>query len=345
MIKRIVRRLRDMTTVFIGNVGNMETYYKIARECAEKEMTLGSDNACGKHRKKILHYAQLVAGQPFVREKASGNAEIWASIRDGKLQEQFPNEVRYIQNQGALMLYPYPFREKYHVTADDVLKDEHEGLCYVLHKGKKLYFPEEDHAVVAEKYYQLIMEQDQDSPHRYFPGDIPACDVFVDVGSAEGIISLEAMEKAGEVYLLECSQKWIEALTATFAPYQEKTHIIRKYGGAYDDEDTITLDSLLKEYIGKKIVIKMDIEGMELDALTGCKQLMKKNDCRFSCATYHTNTAYADLEAFFTQNCYRSAPTKNYMLFIYGNMTLANGKYQRMQYPYFRHGLIRAEKP
>lgn len=32
------------------------------------------------------------------------------------------------------------------------------------------------------------------------------------------------------------------------------------------------------------------------------------------------------------------------MLFIYGNMTLSNGKYQRIQFPYFRHGIIRGEK-
>lgn len=344
MISKLYKYFSRKINGALHSVGSMQKYYKIVKQCEEKLNDSNSLDEKKYYRNRVLKYAGLVSARPFALEKARENEEIWQAIRDGKLDGKYSAEVDYIKKKGKLMLYPYSFCEQYSVAPEDIFDDSERKLNYVFYKGKKLFFPWESHELIAGKYLQLIMEQDAESPHRYFDGEVPECDVFVDVGSAEGIISLDAIEKAKEIYLLECDEKWIEALEATFEEYADKVHIVRKYAGSFSDEKTTTLDDLLDRYKNKKIVIKMDIEGMETDALMGAQKVMRDNECVFSCATYHTNTAFEEIESFFKKNDYVSSTTEKWMLFIYGNMTLANGKYQRIQFPYFRHGIIRGEK-
>lgn len=330
--------------------GTMRKYYKLSTECSEYENMMDNDSVdfdlekMKVMRKNLMAYANR-AIRSFYKEKKNENQKIWSAIESGKLDKDFPNEVKYIREKNQLVLFPYDFSEDYHVEESDVFQDDNTSLKYVIHNGSNLYFPTENSRAIADKYYQLIMEQDKQSPHRYFEKESFDCDVFVDVGSAEGIIALNFLNHAKEIYLLECSEKWVEALKQTFRIGNSKAnniHIIRKYAGSYDDDNNIMLDTLLKKYSGKKVVIKMDIEGMEIDALRGTRQTMRRNNCIFSCTTYHTNTAEQELSDFFKQNGYRTKLTDNYMLFIYGAMTLQNGKYQKMKYPFFRHGIIRA---
>ena len=347
-IKKIIRY------IWHGS-GTMCHYYRICKEynTLENEFDSNSNRESNivklKNKKdKVFNYAIRVSGRPFKKEKKSEEKMIWNAINNGLLDKEFHTETEYIKSKNMLMLYPYEFSEKYSVSEQDVFQSENPRLKYVRYKDGKLYFPTEANKTIAYKYYQLIMEQDINSPHRYFKNEYIDCDVFVDVGSAEGIISYNFYGHAKEIYLLECSDKWIEALQATFTDRnrggRSKVHIIRKYAGYYDDDNNITLDTLLSKYHGKRIVIKMDIEGMEMDALMGASNTMADNDCIFSCTTYHTNSAAAEMKDFFEKHGYSTEYTNNYMLFIYGYMTLMNGKYQRMQYPYFRHGIIRAEK-
>ena len=333
--------------------GKMEKYFSLSQEVAFIAELLEKDNnevvkeEYIKKRHILLKYAIRVSGVPFRLEKEREAHEIWESIENGVLDSEFSEEVNYLKAKRQLVLYPYPFADKYHEDEIIVHENNDMDLCYVCHEGYNLYFPKEDKNDIAKKYLQLILEQDELSPHRYFVDKAFDCDVFVDVGSAEGIISLDFIGHAKELYLLEGAKSWVKALEETFGDdkfEENKIHIIKKYAGRYDDKNTITLDNLLDRYKGKKIVIKMDIEGMELDALRGIQNTMKYNDCYFSCATYHTNSAYMELKSFFEQNGYATSCTENYMLFIYGYMTLLNGKYQKIVPPYFRHGIIRAHK-
>ncbi|MBP3275202.1 MAG: FkbM family methyltransferase, partial [Butyrivibrio sp.] len=196
------------------------------------------------------------------------------------------------------------------------------------------------------EYNQLIMEQDPESPHTYFSD---ACsfnegDIFVDVGAAEGIISLDVIEKASEIYLIECSESWISALNNTFEDYQDKIHIIPKFAGRTNSDNSITIDTLLEKYTNKNIFIKMDVEGMELDILKGSVNTLLSNNCKLSCTTYHCHEAEQELSIFFDNLGYNHAPSDRYMLFYFGKMTLDNGKYAHIQSPYFRRALIRAWK-
>ena len=66
----------------------------------------------------------------------------------------------------------YAFTEKDLKTQIDIPVYTHNTdknqLKYVMHYGKKLFFPNQDDNAVRHQYTQLIMEQDELSPHKYF---------------------------------------------------------------------------------------------------------------------------------------------------------------------------------
>ncbi len=341
-----------------GGAGTMEQYFRVKyRYEAYGDGHL--DKTAGIYKKEqkdgrdvIRKYGQLVTTASWTAEKQKEKEMLEeAIIHDKKrFSKEYEKETAYIRNRGELMLYPYPFTEKYLKKQDSIRvytwKKGRSRLKYVKHFGKKLFFPEQPDEDIRYQYTQLVMEQDPLSPHVYFHENfmLEDGDIFVDVGSAEGMISLDAAEKAGEVYLIERSESWNLALKATFQKYHDKIHIIRAYAGLNNVSPEVTLDKVLTGYTGKRIFIKMDIEGMELQTLHGCLKTMKRNDCFFACASYHTNTVKDELMTFFKRNGYETEAGKGYMLFMHGHMTLENGMYERMKYPYFRTGIVRAFK-
>ncbi len=257
--------------------------------------------------------------------------------------EEYKDEVDYLRSIGRLQMYPYKWTEEYREDDIEVLTHE-TGLKYVYHNGHTLYLPPYSDELAKREYNQLIMEQDARSPHRYFDDicDFKEGDIFVDIGAAEGMISLDVIEKASEVYLIECSDKWIMALNETFSEYKDKIHIIPKYVGNIDSGNCIKLDSLLSDHKGKRIFLKMDIEGMEIEALQGAVMTLKNNHCNVSVAVYHTQSQEREIREFLDNVGYNSYPSDGWVLFIYGRMALSNGKYERISAPYFRKAIVRA---
>ncbi|MDR2406521.1 MAG: FkbM family methyltransferase [Bacteroidales bacterium] len=186
--------------------------------------------------------------------------------------------------------YPFvPFWE-YQVLTVDVFIDSENQMPYVIHCSKKLYFPKNtDKSSVIEMYKVLLTEQNEKSAHRYvdsyerFTGK-----VLLDIGAAEGIIALDAIDKVKFVYLFEYDTKWVEALEATFAPYKHKVEIIKKYVSDTNNEMCISLDTFFKDKSIDDLFIKMDIEGAELNALHGGSFVLKNaKNLDFSICLYH----------------------------------------------------------
>lgn len=128
---------------------------------------------------------------------------------------------------------------------------------------------------MSDLYLSLITEQDPNSAHRYVESyDELAGKTLLDIGAAEGIFSLDAIEHVKKVYLFECDEEWIEPLQMTFSPWKEKVEFVYKYVGCKNEGRCITLDAFMKGKEQDNLHIKMDIEGAELSALYGAWRLL-----------------------------------------------------------------------
>ncbi|MBQ7420051.1 MAG: FkbM family methyltransferase [Prevotella sp.] len=195
------------------------------------------------------------------------------------------------------------FRHEYEDMEVYVEVDQESGLPYVFlpDSQKKLFFSKRmTHEAIKKLYITLLMEQDPRSPHRYFDQiEEFKGKTLLDVGAAEGILSLMAIEQVNHVYLFECAEDWIDALTKTFEPWKEKITIVRKYVSDKNDDNHVTLDTFFKDHPQQNLFLKMDIEGMERLALAGCRQLFATpgNVC-FAICTYHRKDDLSVISSF-----------------------------------------------
>lgn len=255
-------------------------------------------------------------------------------------RREYQREISRLLALGRFTVYP---------SQDDMTVEVESGfddslrLPYVIHKGKHLYFPRKysvAQAVEAYKGYicgdRLLGKGEDFAPHQYQSKDFQVHDgdVVVDVGCAEALFSLDVIELASKVYLIERDGIWKAPLRATFAPYKDKTVFVQKLVSDKDSRTTVSLPSLLKCEPSSPLFIKMDIEGYEPKVVRTLLPLLRERDgITLSCCTYHNNEDAAILEQLFQQVGYRYEFSKGYMLFA---------RYDQPAAPYFRHGVIRA---
>jgi len=186
--------------------------------------------------------------------------------------------------------YPFPASLSYRQLRVDVERDMKTKLPYVMHQGKKLFFPEHFSSdKVRTEYLRLLIEQDPESPHRYIPSYETLKDrVLLDVGAAEGIFALDTIEQVNRVFLFEYEEFWQEALRQTFQPWQEKVTIVRKFVSDRTENVNVSIDDFLSGRELERLFIKMDIEGAERKALQGARiTLQSASDIYLSICGYH----------------------------------------------------------
>lgn len=190
----------------------------------------------------------------------------------------------------GLSSYPFPASLPYEQLSVEVERDPDTKLPYVLHQGRKLYFPRHfSEDKVRTEYIRLLIEQDPQSPHRYIPAyEKLENRILLDVGAAEGIFALDTIELVKQVYLFEYEEFWQEALLETFKPWKEKVSIVRKFVSDRTEGLNVSIDDFLAEKNGEKLFVKMDIEGAERKALDGArKTLQSAGDIYLSVCGYH----------------------------------------------------------
>lgn len=219
------------------------------------------------------------------------NRDYWEYKHGNDLENpQVQEIIEYIDRKHQIRLLNYNFMDEYENMLVEVCFDEICQMFYVPYKDRKMFFPKSWDAEKVEKYYRsVVAEQDQRSPHCYaYNGyEVNEGDVVVDVGAAEGIFTLDIINTADKVYLIEADMEWVEALQQTFVNDKNKIQIIYGFADCVAEGDRLTLDSLFEnEEIN---YIKMDIEGYEKPALLGegtildnCKNL-KCAICSYHC--------------------------------------------------------------
>jgi hypothetical protein len=258
------------------------------------------------------------------------------------LAVKYPLELAHIREEKTNITFPYQRMrnsERIQSGFDKRLK-----LPYILHKGKRLYFPASYSTDHTETLYRSLIEDDdilgtgfrEKTPHQYQSEDffVKETDTLVDVGCAEALFSFDLIDKVKKVYLIESDPEWIAPLNATFEPYMNKVTIISKLVSNTDSDTTITLSSVLKEELSS-LFIKMDIEGYETSVVEASKETLAKcKDTRIACCTYHLHHDADILSELFTSMDYETTFSDGYMLFAR----------DILKPPYFRRGLIRARK-
>ncbi len=228
------------------------------------------------------------------------------------------NKLYALMGRYGIQPLPYKFTVKYRDLEVEKGFDEKTKLFYVVHKNKKLFFPEN---LIPEKVEQLykgiLMEQDIESPHRYVESYSELKGkTLLDIGSAEAIFTLDVIDLVDHAYLFECEDYWQEALRATFAPYSDKVTIVNKFVNDKNDGQNTTIDEFMKDKSIDNLFIKMDIEGSEMAALRGAKQVIDSGkNLQLAVCTYHKDEDASEISNYFGENGIDYTQTDGYLFF------------------------------
>lgn len=242
--------------------------------------------------------------------------------------------VEFVRKNGMVMLATDLSKDYSDMDVKVYADSGRNGLKYVVTlEGKKLYYPRTmEEKRIKHAYINLLKEQDHNSPHRYFDKlNYPEKeDILVDVGAAEGLISLLFADKVKKVYAIESEEEWVECLNATFEGY-DNVEIISAFIGQKEGSKE------LKDVINEKdhLIIKMDIEGNEIDALSGMKDILKSSKNKYAICVYHKYDDYKNIADIMDKNQITWHYSDGYMLLWW---------MEDYKYPYFRRGVIRGKK-
>ena len=255
---------------------------------------------------------------------------------------EYAMELNYLRSQNNIPMIPYEQSRKidYPVYAEF---DSKKKLPFVIHKSKRLYFPKDWSLEKSKKQYRYFIERENLLGGNYTPKAPHQCqsesfkiekgDVLLDIGSAEGLVALDTIEKTKKTFLYESDPIWAAPLKATFEPYKDKVIIINKLVSDTDSQTTTTLSTSIQGLEKETFFVKMDIEGAEEFVIKGNANFFQNNKIKAACCTYHNANHYNSLKNIFEKWGYSTTPSDGNILCFMDNNFVP---------PYFRKGLIRA---
>ncbi len=306
---------------------------------------MGVFKCFGKDSERAKKRAKKEAAEKLLPDILRDIAEHPERYADPEMREI----LGHVKEHGV-SVFPYPFAAKYDPASLEVFTDKDSGLKYIMQNGYRLYYKRSMRKFWrrndkpldrrAAKYFNgLMAEQDPASPHCYAAGGfgVEEGSVLFDIGSAEGNYALANIDKVSRVFIFEIEEPWLDALQHTFAPWKDKVVIINKFVSDTDGGNTLTVDTVVRDYgIKEPVFLKMDVEGAESSVLRGAKETLSRPDTKAVICTYHRQNDHAELSAMMESAGYDVRTSPGYMLFLYGVFGL--------EPPYFRRGLIYCTK-
>lgn len=284
----------------------------------------------------LLFFVRFVLEPRSSKERRKSVLAHYKNIDTSALPSEIREGLKYLRYH-TYSSFPYRWAHKYDSLLPEIFRDKTNNCFYVLFEGKKMYFPKHfTHSEVIWAVRAAMREQDQKSPHLYLSRDfqVEPGSIVIDAGVAEGNFALSVVETAKLLYLVECDQRWMEALKLTFAPWKEKVVFVEKFISDQKGETTTSIDTLLVPEEGGKYFIKLDIEGYEQKALAGMKKLVTSgNPVKIDVCTYHHPDDISEIEATLQSYGFTYHVSDGYVLY-----------FQEGEEPSFRKALIRGEK-
>lgn len=261
-------------------------------------------------------------------------------------EPQFSEERDYCRRHGRLCMFPYEKIREFPKV--EVCFDQAKGLPYVIHEGKRLYYPAPwGRGTITYNYISSVAVEGilgggclAKSPHNYLDARFPVKDgaVVCDFGAAEGLVGLHFAERASHIVIGECDEKWLAPLKATFEPYAGKTTFVTEplgMGGIGGSCSRILAETAAEMGNGTPFFLKFDIEGAERFAIREMEAFFDSTaDITVACATYHRQDDAQVLEKVFAGWGFETTFSSGAMLFLL----------DRLVPPYFRHGVLHAKK-
>lgn len=289
----------------------IETY-----RCHRNVQKLFSEKRLGKLRCEILQY--------------------YSTFPQDKMPIELSAAVDFLRHN-PVSYFPCTLTGTYSAEMVHLTFDKETQMNFALINGKRMFFKKGWTENECIHYcYCIQNEQNENSPHKYLSESftVQTDDIVVDVGAAEGIFSLEVIERASKVYLFEVDSAWTEALEATFAPWKEKVEIVNKCLSDNENDKSITLDSFFQNK-KRPDFIKVDVDGAEAKIMKGCSQLLSEQEhLKMALCTYHKQDDASVFSELLRENGFSISYSKGYLLFINDELNP----------PYFRRGVLRAMK-
>ncbi len=139
-------------------------------------------------------------------------------------------------------------------------------------------------------------------------------DIFLDVGAAYGYYSLvfAKWNPKGKIYLFDASPAFLPIQKENFKlnNFSNEISPVSKFVSNQNSDSTIAVDAVLEKMsIGLKALIKIDVEGAELDVLKGCEKSMENHFLSFVIET-HTLDLERECVAFLQKRGYSATIKK-----------------------------------
>ena len=279
------------------------------------------------------------------REKYNEMVDFLEKQEDPEIKDLLPS----IRECGMLSTLYGDWTKKYAHLPDMLNRDHDKEFYYVNHQCqdgsiKKIFLQDVlGHSQCRTYYETLLMEQDEQSPHCYLTGRIKEDLIgdkggtILDLGGAEGIFTLECVDHVDRLYCFDADEKWLKPLRETLKPYADKAEVVSKYISDISEGPYTTIDDFFGDKIPKDIrMIKMDIEGYELNALRGMKHTLEENpNAVLLICTYHKPDAEKEITGFMSEMGYKGLPRSGFVFFWAGDDFVE---------PYVRHGVVEFRK-